>query len=52
VRLVRSLLLALLVALLVGLAVGTWLRLRLESAPVYIGGVPGSDEAPPLRARR
>ncbi len=36
-RWIRSFLLALLVSLLVGFAIGTWLRLRLERRPVYIG---------------
>ena len=36
-KVVRSFLLALLVSLLVGFAIGTWLRLRLERRPVYIG---------------
>jgi hypothetical protein len=40
VKLVRALLIYLLVSLLVGLAIGTWLRLRLERAPVYIGAAP------------
>ncbi len=34
---IRSFLLALLVSLLVGFAIGTWLRLRMERRPVYIG---------------
>jgi hypothetical protein len=36
-RWIRSFLLALLVSLLVGFAIGTWLRLRMEQRPVYIG---------------
>ena len=39
-KLVRALLIYLLVSLLVGLAIGTWLRLRLERAPVHIGAAP------------
>jgi hypothetical protein len=39
VKLARVLLIYLLVSLLVGLALGTWLRLRLERAPVYIGWI-------------
>jgi hypothetical protein len=37
VKLVRAFLIYLLVSALVGLAIGTWLRLRLERVPVYIG---------------
>lgn len=36
-RWIRSFLLALLFSLLVGFAIGTWLRLRMERRPVYIG---------------
>jgi len=36
-RWIRSFLLALLVSLLAGFAIGTWLRLRMEKRPVYIG---------------
>jgi hypothetical protein len=46
-RLVRTLFLALLLSLLAGLALGTCLRLRLERAPVYIGGLPGGCERAP-----
>ena len=44
-RIARSVLLALLFSLLFGLAVGTWLRVRLEQTPVYIGAV-ASDRGP------
>jgi uncharacterized protein YneF (UPF0154 family) len=43
VKLVRALLIYLLVSLLVGLAIGTWLRLRLERAPMYIGSTTPPD---------
>ena len=46
-KLVRALLIYLLVSLLVGLAIGTWLRLRLERAPVYIGSAIPPGTAPP-----
>jgi uncharacterized protein YneF (UPF0154 family) len=45
VKLVRALLIYLLVSLLVGLAIGTWLRLRLERAPMYIGSTTPPDTA-------
>lgn len=44
-KLARAFLIYLLVSLLVGLALGTWLRLRLERAPVYIGAAPGPGSA-------
>ena len=44
-KLVRALLIYLLVSLLVGLVLGTWLRLRLERAPVYIGSATPLDAA-------
>jgi len=40
VKLVRAFLLYLLVSALVGAAIGTWLRLQMEKAPVYIGAAP------------
>jgi hypothetical protein len=39
VKLARALLLYLLVSALVGAAIGTWLRVQMEKAPVYIGSV-------------
>jgi hypothetical protein len=43
-RIIRSILLALLFSLLFGLAVGTWLRVKLEKTPVYIGALEHQDE--------
>jgi len=45
VKLVRAFLIYLLVSALVGLAIGTWLRLQLERAPVYIGSATPPDTA-------
>ena len=52
-RWIRSFLLALLFSLLLGLAFGTWLRMRLERSPVYIGGLPEppAAEPPPAEPR-
>lgn len=36
-RWLRALLISLLISLLVGLAIGTWIRLQLETSPIYIG---------------
>jgi hypothetical protein len=44
VKLGRALLIYLLVSALVGAAIGTWLRVQMEKAPVYIGAL--SDASP------
>lgn len=46
-RWIRSFLLALLISLLMGFAIGTWLRMRMERSPVYIGAAPAP---PPVSA--
>ena len=44
-RALKMVLLALLGSLLFGLTIGTWLRLRLERQPVYIGRSPALGPA-------
>jgi hypothetical protein len=45
VKLGRALLIYLLVSALVGAAIGTWLRVQMEKAPVYIGSAPAAGRS-------